>query len=113
MNRQKLPAHNPLPLPEIVGKCPECGRDVMAGRKQFCCVGVHDGSCSFQIFRDYFRRWGEKRPISVNGMRRLLQGGVIPLHGLVSQKGARFDCYGILNWLDDYDRWGIRFVWPA
>jgi len=101
------------PAVEYVGICPRCKGDVFMDKYTFHCQFVHDGSCDFEVERKYYARWGEKRSISKSGFQCLLKGGKIPLKGLVSpfiNHGCPFDAYGVLRWLGQNSRWGIKFV---
>lgn len=106
---------------EIVGKCPECNRDVLVGDTKYYCRNLYyksksfadlkKNSCSFMLFRNRLQTLG-KTDISPDEMRILLHGHLIPLPGLKRKDGNFFDTYGRLVLKPSYG-WSIDFVTPS
>ena len=106
------------PQVPVVGKCPECGRDVVARAKYYVCLGwymdgtrplkdLFKGVCSFRLFRDCLKSLG-KTDISSEEIQYLLGGKAISLENLKKKDGSLFNCGGVLAVADN--RWGIKFV---
>ena len=104
--------------PDVIGKCPACGRDILVGTSKYFCTNLDymgrnfddtmDNQCSFVIYRNRMKKLG-KEVISPDEMRTLLEGGAIPLNGLIRKDGETFDTYGVLANQIRYG-WGISFV---
>lgn len=91
---------------EVVGSCPSCGRDVVAGFKTFACSGSQsaDGGCPFVIWKTIL---GKK--ISPAAAKMLLAGkSVGPYRGFVSKKKKRFSA--ALKLENENGNWGVRFL---
>lgn len=111
----------PRPAPveqEVVGKCPDCGRDVLTSESSYYCQNLHyksksfedlkKYSCNFKFLRSRLQNAG-KEDITPNEMRSLLAGDAIPLPGMKSKDGETFDTFGMLKFKPPYG-WCIDFV---
>ncbi|MCC9296518.1 DNA topoisomerase [Clostridium sp. WLY-B-L2] len=85
---------------KTLGKCPECGHDVIEGRKAFGCSNWKAG-CRFAIWKDdkYLASMGKKATKSI--VRELLQNGKVRIMDLKSRKGTLFDAYFMYIKSDD------------
>lgn len=108
---RKFPVHD-VPVPETVGRCPECGGDVLEGTKNFYCYDCASSQeRGFLITKNVFSKLKKDR-IDATEMRSLLNGELITFKGLVSHKtGESFDCKAALMWFKDKGFWGIKFVY--
>lgn len=77
---------------KTLGKCPECGHDVIEGRKAFECSNWKAG-CRFAIWKDdkYLASMGKRPTRSM--VRELLKNGKVRIKDLKSRKGTLFDAY--------------------
>lgn len=76
----------------IIGKCPDCGRDVVEGMKSFRCVGYKDSSCRFVIWKEdlYLKQFGVV--ISAKMAMGFLNNKVCKVKGMADPKDkAKFD----------------------
>jgi hypothetical protein len=116
---KRKPRPKPTPVEqEVVGKCPECGRDVLASDSKYYCQNIHyksksfedlkKYSCDFKFLRSRFQNAG-KDDITPTEMRSLLAGDAIPLPGMKSKDGETFDTFGMLKFKPPYG-WSINFV---
>jgi hypothetical protein len=95
------------PEPKFVEYCPDCGSHVYASANEFRC---NNGSCNFRIYRNFLNKFGVDKPMPVVHMQRLIQGGCIPLFGLISQKTQEpFDCIAYLDYSEENRRWWIKY----
>ncbi|CAB1249673.1 DNA topoisomerase [Clostridium sp. MT-14] len=87
-------------LSKILGKCPECGHDVIEGRKAFECSNWKAG-CRFAIWKDdkYLASMGKKATKSI--VKELLKNGKVRIRDLKSRKGILFDAYFMYIKSDD------------
>ena len=82
-----------------VGKCPRCGKDVLESAKSFSCVGYKDEpKCSFTIWKE--AKFGPLagKKISAKMVTDWLAGKKVPMKGLKSKEGKKFDA---LTYLED------------
>lgn len=94
---------------EAIGKCPECGGEVIESAKSYSCSKYQATGCKFAIWKNKFEKLGGK-PITADQAKTVLAGKLIDLKGLVSSKtGKTFDTQGKLAKDDKYG-WGISFV---
>lgn len=102
----------PLHL-EPVGKCPECGADVMETEKAFGCSAWRKG-CKFTIWKnDYFiQSLGKK--VTYEMVKILLEHGKVGFHGCVSKKGNKFSAYFYYEKNPETGRyqWRLEFIDP-
>jgi len=95
-----------------LGKCPECGSDVIEGTKSYHCSAWAKGEanvCCFCIWKDSLSR-NEKFLITPGEARCLLAGDEIDLPDLVGYKDKKlFSCKGILQKRES-GKFGIKFV---
>lgn len=109
---------NKFERPEVIGKCPACGRDVLVGTSKYYCTNFNyksknfrdlmDNQCSFFFRRDRLTCLG-KAVITSDEMRMLLERKAIRLDGLIRKDGSPFDTYGVLANQQRFG-WGISFV---
>lgn len=73
---------------ETIGKCPICGRDVIASDKYYRCVNYKADTdpCTFLVNRN--ETWGIK--LSINDMKTMLSGKATKQKMLVSKAGRKF-----------------------
>ena len=72
-------------LGAIVGKCPECGKNVIRGKYDYGCLGYKEG-CGFRIGGEICGR-----PITFFEAQALLSAGITPnLSGFISKNGKQF-----------------------
>lgn len=92
-HRRKLanPADQKWP---VVGKCPDCGEDVLSRPQAYDC-SLFPYHCNFKLRKGALARWG-KETITAEEMMLLLKRRTIPFLGLIDQFGDRFDCGGLL-----------------
>ncbi|MBO8161696.1 MAG: type IA DNA topoisomerase [Thermosipho sp. (in: Bacteria)] len=77
---------------EVIGKCPECGGDVIEYRKGFCCANYKDG-CKFALWKDdkFLQRF--KKRMTKTLAKKLLKSGKAKIENMVSPKtGGKFNC---------------------
>jgi DNA topoisomerase-3 len=92
--------------PEVVGRCPVCGRDVVEDYKTYACSAKRkaDGGCRFVIWK----KISGKR-ISPAAAAMLLNGkSVGPYKGFVSKKKKRFSAS--LRLVCEEGNWVVRFL---
>ena len=89
---------------DIVGKCPECGNDVIANKKAYGCSNWRNG-CKFAIWYNQLEKLGMKK-ISKTNAKKLLNKEKIKLKLKSSRTGKDFECMAKL--LKENDRWSIK-----
>lgn len=98
-------------MSKVLGRCPECGDDVLEGKQKFYCRKFTKHRCRFSLSKKYFKKWGVNENITAQEMRILLNGDGLTLQNLVTIKNGRmFDCMGFLRWIKQMNRWAIDFV---
>ena len=90
-NDIKLPAGEPK-IP--VGKCPRCGRDVIAGSKGYSCIGYKDKEhpCNFTIWKENGLLKKSNKSVTSAMAKSLLKAGKCEVEDLVSSKGTKYNC---------------------
>ena len=78
----------------VVGKCPDCGEDVLSRPQAYDC-SLFPYHCNFKLRKGSLAHRG-KEAITADEMMLLLKGRTIPFLGLIDQFGDRFDCGGVL-----------------
>lgn len=79
-------------LRESLGKCPNCGSDVVEGKKGFGCANWKSG-CKFVVWKeDAFLKTLQVTP-SAQTIKRLLENGEVYSTQFVSKKGKKFSAY--------------------
>lgn len=73
----------------IVGKCPRCGNAVIENAKGYRCENT---SCGFAIWKDNNFSKNFKKPITTSLVTKLLANKSVPIKGLTSSKGNKFNC---------------------
>lgn len=92
---------------KALGKCPECGKDVIETSKSYGCSGYSNG-CKFAFWKDdkFLSRYKKKMTESV--AKKLLKDKKIQMKDLVSPtKGTKFDCELELV-KQDNGYWGLK-----
>ncbi|MED3795723.1 DNA topoisomerase [Niallia alba] len=95
---------------EVLGKCPLCGHAVVEGKKGFGCSNWKNG-CKFVIWKnDKFLATMKKKPTKTM-VKALLKNGKVPVKGLVSKKGNKFDAIMKYekNQDNEYFSWKMEF----
>ena len=96
---------------EPVGKCPECGADVIETEKAFGCSAWRSG-CKFTIWKnDYFiQSLGKK--VTYEMVKILLEHGKVGFHGCISKKGNKFSAYFYYEKNKETGRyqWRLEFI---
>lgn len=88
-----------------LGKCPECGNEVIEGKRAYGCSNWKNG-CKFSIWFNQLEKLGLKK-ISKTTAKQLLKGEKVSLR-LISSKGNKpFECLGYLN--KENGKWSIKF----
>jgi DNA topoisomerase III len=82
------------PVGEVVGTCPDCGREVFDRPKSYGCSGYPE--CKFALWKDGLSRLGKKE-ITLHQAKGLLAGKAIPLKGLKGKSGKKFEARGKLS----------------
>ena len=73
----------------MVGMCPRCGKFVYENAKGFCC---EDRSCGFAVWKKNSFSENFKKPLTASLMKNLLFRKTVPVKGLTSKSGKKFDC---------------------
>ncbi|MCQ2565658.1 MAG: DNA topoisomerase [Clostridia bacterium] len=75
--------------PEILGKCPRCGKDVIEGRLGYGCTGFKDG-CKFTIWKNSKMKLLANITFTKTDARKFLAGKPARKRKLVDKKGKEF-----------------------
>jgi DNA topoisomerase III len=100
-----------LCLREVIGKCPECGKNVYEQSLSFTCEDYKKddpGSCTFSLFKSdkWFARY--KKNINKSIAKALLKSGSVEIKGLYSEKKDKlFDATVLLKKNGQY--WNFEF----
>ena len=81
-----------------VGKCPNCGANVIERTKGFFC---EDRSCNFALWRDNKLLMPGGKPPRKAMIQKLLSDGQVEAKGLISKAGKPYDALVILDCADD------------
>lgn len=75
---------------EILGKCPECGGDVVESKKAYGCSNWRDanGGCRFTVWKTI-----AKKTITEDQAKQIIAGERVAVKGLTSRKGTKFGAY--------------------
>lgn len=95
---------------EPLGKCPQCGGQIIEGKKGFGCSNWKSG-CKFVIWKnDKYLATMKKKPTKTM-VKSLLNNGTAHVKGLASKKGNKFDAYLRYekNPSNDYFSWKMEF----
>jgi DNA topoisomerase-3 len=77
---------------EVIGKCPQCGKDVMDAYIGFSCKDWKKG-CEFIIWKnDKYLAALRKKPTKTM-VKQLLKNNTVYVKGLTSKKGKKFSAY--------------------
>lgn len=91
---------------KVIGRCPECGHDVIEGKKAYGCSNWRNG-CKFTIWYNQLEKLG-MRKISKTNIKKLLKNELINLKLRSAKTGKDFTCKGKLE--KEKDKWGIKLV---
>lgn len=95
---------------EVLGKCPNCGSDVVEGEKGFGCTNWR-GGCKFVLWKNdkFLRTLGVR--MTKETVVKLLENGRVYGSGLKSKKGTRFSAFLSYekNEDNDYFSWKMTF----
>lgn len=89
-----------------IGKCPECGNKIVAGKKAYGCSNWKNG-CKFTIWYNQLEKLGMKK-ISKTNAKKLLKNEEISLKLKSPKTGKDFECKGKL--IKENGRWNIKLV---
>jgi DNA topoisomerase-3 len=93
-----------------LGKCPECGREIIETPKAFSCVGYQDkvNQCKFALWKEdaWFKSLGKK--ITATTAKGLLSGRAVLVKGMKSKAGKVFDAKVKLT--KDGERYKYEFI---
>ena len=91
---------------QIVGKCPECGNDIIECKKAYGCSNWKNG-CKFAIWYNQLEKLGMKK-INKTVAKKLLNKEKVELKLKSKKTGKDYTCLGILE--KDKDRWDIKLL---
>jgi DNA topoisomerase-3 len=91
----------------VLGKCPECGRDVVENAKAFGCSGYKEG-CKFAIWKDNALFKSMKKKLTPTMVKGFLSGKVVTVKGCTSKSGKEYDARLKLG-RQDNGFWGFTF----
>lgn len=95
---------------DILGKCPECGHDVIEGKKGFGCSNWRNG-CKFVVRKNDKYLASMKKKTTKTMVKKLLANKKVKVKGLTSKKSNKFDA--ILSYEknreNDYYSWKMEF----
>ena len=75
--------------PEVLGKCPRCGRDVTENRNGYGCTGFSEG-CRFMIWKKQKQKMLSKIEFTKTDAKRFLAGKPTKKSRLLDRKGREF-----------------------
>ena len=86
----------------VVGKCPNCGRDVIESDRAYGCTGYKENpQCTFTIWKDNTLLTRSKRKMTESMVKELLANGRCATGNLISKSGETFSGEFILAKDDD------------
>lgn len=95
---------------EVLGKCPQCGHDIIEGKKGFGCSNWRNG-CKFVVWKNDKYLASMKKKATKTMVKKLLKDKKVKVKGLTSKKGNKFDA--ILSYEknkeNDYYSWKMEF----
>ena len=89
-----------------IGICPECGKDIIEGKKAYGCSNWKSG-CKFTIWYNQLEKLGMKK-ISKANAKKLLKNEEIYLKLKSTKTGKNFECKGKL--VKENERWNIKLI---
>ncbi|MBQ1887645.1 MAG: hypothetical protein II166_03120, partial [Firmicutes bacterium] len=75
--------------PEVLGRCPRCGKDVVETANGYGCTGFSDG-CRFMIWKKQKQKMLSKIEFTKTDAKRFLAGKPTRKNHLIDKKGAEF-----------------------
>lgn len=87
-----------------LGKCPECGKDVVEGKKAYGCSGYKDG-CNFAIWYNQLEKLGMKK-VNKTVAKKLLNKEKASTKLKSPKSGKDFECNLVLN--KEGEKWGVK-----
>lgn len=91
--------------PKVLGKCPDCGGDIIEGKKGYGCSNwrEEDGSCRFVVWKNT-----AQKNINIQMLKQLLEKGSIgPFDDFISKKGSPFSAE--LKLVVQDGKWEVKF----
>lgn len=82
--------------PEVLGKCPRCGKDVIEGERGYSCTGFRDG-CRFTIWKNSRQKFLAGVTFTKTDAKRFLKGQPTRKSKLVDKKGRKFAARVIMD----------------
>lgn len=106
-----IESNNNVSEKESLGKCPECGSDVIEGTKGFGCTNWR-GGCKFIIWKNDKYLASLKVKATKKTVQLLLKNGKVYGNGFVSKKGTKFEAFLSYkkNEDNDYFSWIMEFL---
>ena len=94
-----------------VGKCPECGADVIETEKAFGCSRWREG-CKFAIWKNDSLITSLGKKVSYEMVKILLEHGKVGFRGCISKKGNKFSAYFFYEKDEKTGRyrWRLEFI---
>lgn len=81
---------------EVIGKCPRCGGDVVAGKTGYGCANWKNG-CKYVIWKKPKLEIFKDIEITADQAKTMLEGDAALLKGLVSKQGNKFSAMARLD----------------
>jgi len=75
--------------PEVLGKCPRCGKDIIEGNMAYGCTGFKDG-CKFAIWKNQKQKYLANVTFTKTDAKKFLAGKLVHKTRLVDKKGRVF-----------------------
>jgi DNA topoisomerase-3 len=113
MKSKEIPAiRKPV---NILGKCPECGKNVIETSKAYSCEGTRDKQCKFTLWKDdkFFALF--KKKLTETLAKELITKRQATVKGLKSTKkeGVKFDAIIHLKKHPETGYWNYEMEFPA
>jgi DNA topoisomerase-3 len=94
----------------ILGRCPDCGREVIENAKAYSCEGSRDQGCTFTLWKDdkFFKHFGKRMTERI--ARELVKNQKTTVKGFKSVKkpGVKFDATVLLKKNADTGYWNYE-----
>jgi DNA topoisomerase-3 len=103
-------AANSANITDSLGKCPDCGRDVVESAKAYSCKGTRDKTCKFTLWKEdkFFARFGKK--LTKTMAKGFIKKQQVAVKGLKSptKEGVKFDAIIQLNKNTETGYWNYK-----
>lgn len=73
---------------DVLGKCPECGGDVIENNKAYGCANWKENNCKFTVWKIV-----AKKTITEAQAKKIILGEKVAVKGLTSKAGKKFGAY--------------------